>query len=175
MSAALSRIEEHPLLYTSRAGRIRMMYNRFSEFLINSGKGERAFLIQERLSRIERITTVNSSNPVFSDEYDRNSYFTYLSEITKLGEIREKRSTLLISGAAASSPEIIELNKKEKAQEERLVRLFREIEEKNSRIAPYLEPGNANLKTTHDIYSFMETEKGLYSWKLSGGRSPQVI
>jgi tetratricopeptide (TPR) repeat protein len=127
MSAAVSRIEDHPLLYTSRSGRIRKMYNRYSEFLVNSGKGERAFLLQERLSRVERITSLNSINPVFSDEYDRSRYFTYLSEISKLGDIRDKRSALLVTGAASTSAEVEQLNRKEKSQEEKLFKLFRNI------------------------------------------------
>ena len=170
MSAAVSRIEEHPLLYTSRAGKIKKIYSRYSEFLIDTGRGDRAFRLMEKLSRVERITSVNSLNPVFSDEYHRNRYFTYVSEIAKLGEIREKRSALLVSGAAPLSPEVEELNRKEKAQEERLSRLFREIEKEESRIAPYLELSEAGLKTGHDIYSFMETGKGIYSWKFSEGR-----
>ncbi len=170
MSAAISHIEEHPLLYTPRAGKIRKMYNRYAEFLVNTGKGDRGFHLQERLNRVERITSVNSINPVFGDEYHRNAYFTYLSEIAKLGEIRDRRSALLVSGAAAASPEVEEFNKKEKAQEERLAKLFREIENKNSRIVPYLELSDVKLKTDHDIYSFMETGKGIYSWKLSDGK-----
>ncbi|HPJ36026.1 MAG TPA: hypothetical protein PK358_14400, partial [Spirochaetota bacterium] len=168
MSASVSRIEEHPLLYTSRAGRIKIIYNGYTEFLINSGRKDKSFSVNERLSRIDRITSVNSINPVFSDEYDMELYSDYISEISKLSEIRDKRSSLLMSGSASDSPEITDLNTREKKQNELLNRLLNNI--RNRKIAPYIEPGNANYKTEYDILSFARTSDGLYSWTLSNGK-----
>ncbi len=139
ISTAVSRIEEHPLLYSSRPGKLWRIYSDYSEFLARGGKMERGAGINERFARVERITSVNMTDPLFNDENDRNRYLSYASEISRLKEIREKRSSLLISGTAETSPEVEALNKQEKLQEEKLSRLLKEIKNKNSKIVPFLE------------------------------------
>lgn len=139
ISTAVSRIAEHPLLYSSRPGKIRIIYNGYSEFLAQAGRGQSSAGINERLARIEKIISVTINDSALSDENDRNIYLSYVAEITRLKEIREKRSSLLISGIDPVSPEIQALNKQEKSQEEKLSRLLKEIKNKKSTLAPYVE------------------------------------
>jgi len=170
-NSALSVIEEYPALYSSHSNRIRIIYSDYLNFLVDRGSGNKAFEIAERYAQASRIISLNSMSPKFSNEYDRKSFYEYTSAIGKLNSMRNSLSSKLLSGSDPLSVEITALKKNMAKNEEDLRTLLKQVRNETPAIKLYVEmTGYKTPSVKNEIFSFHQTEKGLYYWKLSQGK-----
>jgi len=170
-SSAISAVEEYPIMFSSHSNRVKIIYNDYINFLIETGRDARAFELAEKYAQTARIISINTLAPEFSNEYDRKRYYEYSSGVVKLSALRNDLSSLLLSGADSVSPDIVSVKKNISLQEGKLKSVLENIRIQNSAIRPYVElTGYKTPVSENDICRFHETEKGLYYWKFSKGK-----
>ncbi len=169
--SAISAIEEYPAMYSSYSNRIKLIYSEYINFLIDRGSEKKAFETAERYAQAARIISINSLSPKFGNEYDRKKYYDFTSDMNKLSTLRNELSSLLLSGAAPLSAEVVSVKKSISVKEGELKTILKDIRSNYSSIRPYVEiPGYKDQVISTDIFRFYETGKGLFYWKISKGK-----
>jgi|GEM_PF-2887264 len=170
MEKARSIVAKNFIYYADRRNEIASLYNRYSAFLLAAGKTRKAYQIEREGQLISRNLQIHIFSPEFSNKQDKKIYREYIRAALNAGRESQKRSHLLINGAAHDDEKIVKITASITRKHTNLKKTQNEIQKNSKKIWRYIStvPEKTRLLPYTTLLSFKEINGKLSAFYLEG-------